>query len=96
MEISLETRTKLLILNRESMSPRLHHDLIIHAIIISFAQEFGLDFVFTNTNLLASKFREECNALREEWQAMDQEFIRSLILSILRRVETVRRARTHT
>lgn len=36
---------------------------------------------------------ELANALTEEWQAMDQQFIRSLILSMPRRVQSVLRAR---
>ena len=37
--------------------------------------------------------KELAEALREEWQGLDQEFLRSLILSMPRRVQAVLRAR---
>lgn len=50
-------------------------------------------YTYLLSNPLASKLREASNALREERRVMDEEFIRSLILSMPRRVKVVRRAR---
>lgn len=51
---------------------------------------FGGGFVTVYREISLEKL---ANALREEWRAIDKEFIRLLILSVLRSVEAVRIAR---
>ena len=139
--ISLESRTELLILRRETMNAQRYRDLVIQSIIVPLAREFGPNFVLVDdnarphrANIINLALEEhgvsrmqwpprspDCNpiehvwdrlqrqlhnrnpppltleelsgALREEWQALDQEFIRSLILSMPRRVAAVLRGR---
>jgi hypothetical protein len=49
-KISLESRTELFILSRQTMNAQKYHDVVIQPIIVPFAREFGPNFILVDDN----------------------------------------------